>query len=175
MTQVRRVERRGTRTLIAVIADTHLPRGARRLPDACTERLRAADLILHAGDFTARSFLEELEALGPPVAAVHGNVDEEALRGELPERRVVEAGGARIGMVHDAGPRRGRLERLRAAFPEADAMVFGHSHLPLHEERKGFQIFNPGSPTERRRAPERTMGLARVERGRVSFELIALP
>src|SRR5215207_5115312 len=156
--------------LIAVISDTHLPRGARRLPDACVERLCASALILHAGDLTARSVLAELEALGPPVAAVRGNVDEESLRRELPERRVVDAGGARIGMVHDAGPRRGRLERLRAAFPEADAVVFGHSHLPLHEESGGFQIFNPGSPTERRRARERTMGVARVEAGRVVFE-----
>jgi len=161
--------------LIAVISDTHLPRGARRLPDGCVERLRASALILHAGDLTAPSVLAELEALGPPVAAVRGNVDEESLRRELPERRVVDAGGARIGMVHDAGPRKGRLERLRAAFPAADAVVFGHSHLPLHEESGGFQIFNPGSPTERRRARERTMGVARVEGGRVVFELISLP
>src|SRR3954452_18656494 len=100
--------------LIAVISDTHLPRGGRQLPNACVERLRAADLILHAGDFTARSALEELQALRPPVVAVHGNVDEEGLRRELPERRVEALGGVRIGMVHDAGPRRGRLERLRA-------------------------------------------------------------
>jgi putative phosphoesterase len=160
--------------LIAVIGDTHLPRGARRLPDACVQRLRAADLILHAGDFTARSALEDLQALGPPVIGIHGNVDEEALRRELPERRVVAAEGARIGMVHDAGPRRGRLERLRRAFPDADAVVFGHSHLPLHEESGGLQIFNPGSPTERRRAPARSMGMARVERGRLRFELISL-
>jgi len=160
--------------LIAVIADTHMPRGERRLPEACLERLRSADLIMHAGDFTARSVLAELEALGPPVAAVHGNVDEEPLRRQLPERRVLTAGGVRIGMVHDAGARRGRLERLRLAFPDADAAVFGHSHMPLQEEAEGFQIFNPGSPTERRRAPERTMGIARVERGRLGFELIDL-
>src|SRR4051812_14301513 len=116
--------------LIAVIADTHMPRGARRLPAECLERLSGADLILHAGDFAARAVLEMLQSLGPPVAAVHGNVDDEALRRELPERRLVEAGEARIGMVHDAGPRRGRLARMRAAFPEADAVVFGHSHLP---------------------------------------------
>jgi putative phosphoesterase len=147
----------------------------RRLPGACVQRLRHSDLILHAGDFTGRPALEELQSLGPPIAAVHGNVDEESLRRDLPERRVVAAGKVRIGMVHDAGPRRGRLERLRVAFPDADAVVFGHSHMPLHEEGDGFQIFNPGSPTERRRAPTRTMGLARVERGRVAFELIELP
>jgi predicted phosphodiesterase len=88
---------------------------------------------------------------------------------------VVEADGARIAMVHDAGPRLRRVERLRARFGErADAVVFGHSHLPLHEERDGFQIFNPGSPTERRRAPTHTMGMALVSDGRVTFELVQL-
>ena len=160
--------------LIAVISDTHLPRGARRLPDACVEVLRSADLILHAGDFSSAEALEAIEALGSPVAAVHGNVDSPEVRRRLPERRVVEAEGARIGMVHDAGPSRARLGRLRAMFPDADAAVFGHSHLPLHEQAEGFQIFNPGSPTERRRAPGHTMGLARVEDGAVAFELVPL-
>jgi uncharacterized protein len=160
--------------LIAVIADTHLPRGARRLPEARVEWLSRADLILHAGDFSARSALEELRAVGAPVLAVHGNVDEPSLRRELPARRLVEAERARIGMLHDAGPRQGRLDRLRAAFPDAGAVVFGHSHLPLHEESGGFQIFNPGSPTERRRAPTRSMGLANVEDGRIRFELVEL-
>jgi putative phosphoesterase len=160
--------------LIAVISDTHLPRGGRALPPACVERIRRADLILHAGDVMTLEVLRGLEAIGPTLAAVHGNVDSEELRRLLPAERVVDAAGARIAMVHDAGPARGRLERLRLRFPDADAVVFGHSHLPLHEERDGFQIFNPGSPTERRRAPKRTMGVARVESGRVEFALIAL-
>ena len=161
--------------LIALISDTHLPRGARRLPHACAERIRAADLLLHAGDFSTTETLRELEAIGPPLLGVHGNVDSAELRRLLPAERVVEVAGARIGMVHDAGPRQGRIERLRVAWGErADAVVFGHSHLPLHEESGGFQIFNPGSPTERRRAPRHTMGIARVEQGAVSFELVPL-
>jgi uncharacterized protein len=120
------------------------------------------------------SALAEIESIGTPVLAVHGNVDSAPLRERLPAERVVEVDGARIDMVHDAGSARGRLERLRARFPEADAVVFGHSHLPLHEERDGFQIFNPGSPTERRRAPAHTMGLAQVRSGRVAFELVRL-
>ncbi len=104
--------------LIAVISDTHLPRGARRLPDACVERIEAADLLLHAGDVATVEVLRELERIGPPLAAVHGNVDSAELRRLLPEERVVEAGGARIGMVHDAGPRQGRLERMRRRFGE---------------------------------------------------------
>ena len=138
------------------------------------ERLRTADLILHAGDFTSGSALAELEALGPPLVAVHGNVDEAALRRLLPESRVLDVGGVRIAVVHDAGPAAGRLARLHRRFPDADAVVFGHSHLPLHERRGDFQIFNPGSPTERRRAPAHTMGVARAEGGRVEFELVEL-
>jgi putative phosphoesterase len=162
--------------LLAVISDTHLPRGARRLPDACLERLRAADLILHAGDFIAASVLEEIEAIGPPVAAVHGNVDEPPVRMRLPLARIVHAGGARIAMVHDAGPSARRLCRLRERFRDADAVVFGHSHIPLHERdpEDGFQIFNPGSPTDRRRAPTHTMGLAHVEHGVLRFEVVEL-
>ena len=161
---------------IAIISDTHMPRGPRRLPDACVERLRAADLILHAGDLMRLEVLRALEALGPPVHAVHGNVDDAAVRAVLPERTVVEAAGARIAMVHDAGPSQGRLDRLRRAFPEADAVVFGHSHIPLHEAdpRTGFQIFNPGSPTERRRQPRHTMGEAVIEDGRPRFAIITL-
>jgi uncharacterized protein len=160
--------------ILAVISDTHLPRGRRRLPDACLERLAAADLILHAGDLVTVATLEAIEALGPPVLAVHGNVDCLELRRRLPAERVVEAGGARIGMVHDAGPARGRLARLRARFPGAVAGVFGHSHIPLHEAEGGFQIFNPGSPTDRRRQPAHTMGVAEAVDGRVSFRLLAL-
>ena len=161
-------------TRLAIISDTHLPRGSRRLPDRCVELLRGAELILHAGDISSVAALAELRAIGPPVHAVHGNVDEPALRERLPAERVVEAGGARIAMVHDAGPSRGRLERMRLRFPEADAVVFGHSHIPLHAEGDGFQIFNPGSPTDRRRQPRHTMGLAEVAGGRVRFRLLAL-
>jgi uncharacterized protein len=157
--------------MVAVISDTHLPRGARRIPDACVASMRASDLILHAGDFTYPEVLEEIEALGPPVAAVHGNVDTEELRQRLPEARLVNAGGAKIAMLHDAGPSYGRLERMRRRFPEANAVVFGHSHIPLHEERDGFQIFNPGSPTDKRRQEHFTMGIARVEDGRIEFEI----
>lgn len=158
--------------LIAVVSDTHMPRGARRLPAGCVERLRTADLILHAGDVITVDALDAMERLGPPLVAVQGNVDSAALRAALPGERIVEAGGTRIAMVHDAGPARGRVGRLRARFPDADAVVFGHSHLPLHEEADGFQIFNPGSPTERRRAPTHTMGIAQAEAGTLTFELV---
>ena len=162
--------------LIAVISDTHLPRGALRLPEACVERIEAADMLLHAGDFSTLEVLRELEAIGPPVMGVHGNVDSAELRRLLPEERVVETGGARIAMVHDAGARAGRLARMRARFGgRAEVVVFGHSHMPLHEQAEdGFQILNPGSPTERRRAPAHTMGLITVGSGLLSCELVIL-
>ena len=117
------------RLQLAIISDTHMPRGARALPAACLERLRAADAILHAGDFVALEVLSLLESLGPPVHAVHGNVDEPEVRIRLPAVRVVQAEGARIVMTHDGGPSGGRLARLRRRFPDTDAVVFGHSHL----------------------------------------------
>jgi uncharacterized protein len=164
--------------LLAVISDTHLPRGPRSLPEECVERLQEADMILHAGDFSSVSVLLALESVAP-VMAVRGNVDDRELRRRLPETRVVDVDGARIAMVHDAGPAKGRIDRMRRRFPGVDAVIYGHSHIPLHERASGgrngrFQIFNPGSPTERRRAPVHTMGMARVEDGKIDFELVEL-
>ncbi len=159
---------------LAIISDTHLPRGGRALPPACVEHLRAADLILHAGDFMELCVLEDLEALGPTVCAVRGNVDSAGLQARLPLTRIVTAGDVKIAMVHDAGPADRRLDRLRRRFPDANAVVFGHSHMPLLERDAGFTIFNPGSPTERRRAPHHTMGLATVDHDAVTFEHLAL-
>jgi hypothetical protein len=159
---------------IAVVSDTHLPKGARRLPADCAERLAAADLILHAGDLVTVAFLEELSAFGPPVAAVHGNVDEPALRALLPAERVVEAEELRIGLVHDAGPRAGREARLARRFAGCAAVVYGHSHLPQVERVGGVWFLNPGSPTERRRAPARTMLELCVRRDAIVPELIDL-
>jgi uncharacterized protein len=160
--------------LVAAISDTHLPRGARRLPGACLERLRAADLILHGGDLSSLAFLEELRALGPPVRAVVGNADEPALRTVLPEELVVEAAGARIALVHDPGPARGREERLARRFPGCDAVLFGHTHLPVVERHGGLWLLNPGSPTERRRGPFHAMLELRIEAGEIRPELLRL-
>jgi uncharacterized protein len=161
---------------LAIISDTHLPRGTRSLPAECVRQLGDADLILHAGDFIEASVLTQLEGFGPPVCAVRGNVDAADLQARLPRTRIVEAAGARIAMVHDAGPAVGRAVRMRRRFPDADAVVFGHSHIPLHETDfdAGFQIFNPGSPTDRRRQPRHTMGLCRAERGDLGFEIVDL-
>lgn len=151
-----------------------MPKGSRRLPERCVELIGEADAVIHAGDFFGVSALEELKSLCPILHAVHGNVDEPKLRRLLPEALEVELEGEIVGIVHDAGSAQGRLARLRRRFPQATAVVFGHSHLPLHEEVDGFQIFNPGSPTERRRAPRPSMGLLTRERRGLTFEHVWL-
>jgi hypothetical protein len=158
---------------IAIISDTHLPRGSRALPAGCVERLKAADLIVHAGDLSRLEVLDQLRTLNE-VVAVHGNVDDADVRAVLPETAVIDAAGHRIAIVHDAGPAAGRLRRLRTRFPQAEAVIFGHSHIPRHERSPdGFQIFNPGSPTDRRRQPHHTMGICHVGR-QLEFRLVEL-
>lgn len=119
----------------AVIADTHLPRGARRLPPRCLELIANSDALIHAGDVVRVEAWRQLEAIGLPVHAIHGNADEPALRRQLPAELTLNLNGHQIAVVHDAGPSRGRLERLRRRFPDAQAVIFGHSHMPLHEKK----------------------------------------
>ena len=128
---------------------------------------------MHAGDFIRTTVLSELMDYGE-VAGVHGNVDEPALRALLPARRVVDLGGARIGVVHVAGPRVGREARLVAAFPGCAAVVYGHTHVPQVDRHTDVWILNPGSPTERRRAPAHTMLLVAAEGGVVQPQLVEL-
>jgi putative phosphoesterase len=137
-------------------------------------QLAAADLILHAGDVVSEAFLEELEELGPPVEAVCGNMDDPALRAVLLRERVVEVDGMRIGMVHVPGPAAGREARLRRRFEGCEAVVYGHTHVPQVELFEGVWILNPGSPTERRRSPARTMLLLEVGGGRIDPTLLTL-
>ena len=158
---------------VAVIADTHLPRGGRRLPAACVRELEAADLIVHAGDFVAASVLEELRALGP-VEGVYGNMDEPALRESLPKDRVVEVGGVRVGIVHIPGRAAGREARLVARFPGCAAIVYGHTHVPQVERLGDVWILNPGSPTERRRAAAHSMLVVEVAGREILPRLVTL-
>jgi|GraSoiStandDraft_4_1057263.scaffolds.fasta_scaffold11825_3 uncharacterized protein len=169
-----RTGRGGFLTRLAVISDTHLPRGPRALPAACVGLLSRAELVLHAGDFVSVAFLEELRAIGPPVEGVSGNMDEPALADSLPKQRVVEVGELRIGMVHDAGPRAGREARLAARFEDCDAVVYGHTHLPQVERFQHLWVLNPGSPTERRRSPVHTMLVLEVRGSRITPELVSL-
>jgi uncharacterized protein len=145
------------------------------LSDRCLELSRNADLLLHCGDVVSLAFWNELRGLGPPLEGVHGNMDEAALQAVLPERAVVEVEDVRIGMVHVPGPAVGREARLVAAFPGCHAVVYGHTHVPQVERHGDVWILNPGSPTERRRAPVRAMLLVEVLNGTIQPTLVELP
>ena len=161
--------------VIAVVSDTHVPRGNRRIPDEVVERAGAADLVVHAGDFTDGSTLKTFEDAASDLRAVHGNMDQPDVFKRLPDRLHFEVEGVAIGVVHDPGPRDGRIGRLRRRFPDCDAVIFGHTHQPQHDVDGDFQIFNPGSPTEHRgHWHAHTMGLATVSGGGIEFELVEL-
>lgn len=150
---------------IAVLADTHSPRFWKRCPPRVARQLEGADLILHAGDVCLVETLEELEGYAP-VQAVRGNNDgPDVAAWGAPEELVLDLAGVRTAMVHDSGPAKGRGSRLRQRFPDADLVVFGHSHIPWDEEYAGQRAFNPGSPTDKRRQPHGTMGELRVKDG----------
>jgi len=162
-------------TDVVVLADTHIRRGSmRRLPPPVYAALERADLVLHAGDVVTGVLLEELTGFAPTLAVL-GNNDTE-LVGELPEERVFTVDGLRIAMVHDSGARKGREARLRRRFPTADLVVFGHSHIPVDAPGlDGQRLFNPGSPTERRRQPAPTFGRLRIGEGRLlGHEIVAV-
>ena len=150
-----------------MLSDTHAPRYWKACPPEVARRLDGVDLILHAGDVCRATVLEELAAFAP-VRAVLGNNDEpDVAAWGAPETLRLDLDGLPAAMVHDAGPAAGRPRRLRRRFPGAELVVFGHSHIPLDLTADGVRIFNPGSPTDRRRQPRGTMGLLRVEDGQL--------
>jgi putative phosphoesterase len=157
---------------VAVLSDTHRsptggPADPPPLPATVLTELAEADLILHAGDVVTLRLLEQLTNIAP-IAAVLGNNDHE-LVGVLPETMELTLAGVRVAMIHDSGPRAGRPKRLHNRFPRADIVVFGHSHDPVDEAGiEGQRLFNPGSPTQRRRQPHPTMGVLDLADGRVS-------
>ena len=145
---------------LAVIADTHLSRRAADLPPTAWRLIRATDAVIHAGDVTEQPLLDAL-AGATPLHAVRGNNDH-ALP-HLPERLDLTFAGVRCGVIHDGGASHGRRERLRALFPDARVVVFGHSHVPLVEDDGDLLLLNPGSPTDRRRMPSFTMALLTMD------------
>ena len=152
---------------VLVLSDTHLPAArAADLPATVRAELDRCDVILHAGDVVCAETLDVLRAHAP-LHAVLGNNDH-GLQRLLPDRLELEVGGVPVAMVHDSGPRTGRPARLRRWFPEAAVVVFGHSHEPVDElGDDGQRLFNPGSPTQRRRQPHPTLGVLELGDGRV--------
>jgi uncharacterized protein len=150
---------------VIALADTHAPRRWKSCPAPVAALLRSADLILHAGDVCTAAVLDELAGYAP-VRAVLGNNDGQDVAGWGAEPTLeLELDGLRVAMIHDSGQAEGRLRRMRRAFPSADLVVFGHSHIPLDQSDGELRIFNPGSPTDRRRQPRGTAGVLRIEAG----------
>ena len=138
------------------MSDTHLPR-AKRLPDEVWRAVDAADVVVHAGDWCDLATLEALEARAARLVGVWGNNDGADLRDRLPVVARETVGGVRLAVVHETGGREGRAGRCAAAYPDADVLVFGHSHIPWDTTTAtGLRLLNPGSPTQRRAQPHCT-------------------
>ncbi|GIH64613.1 metallophosphoesterase family protein [Microbispora siamensis] len=150
---------------VVVLADTHAPRRWKSCPPAVAEHLRGADLILHAGDVCTADVLVELSAYAPVHAVLGNNDGPDVAAWGAPETLQLDLGGLRVAMIHDSGQATGRTARMRRRFPEADLVVFGHSHIPMDLTGDGVRVFNPGSPTDRRRQPHGTIGILDVEGG----------
>ena len=157
---------------VVVLADTHAPRRWRACPPRVAGHLRQADLILHAGDVCTAAVLAELAEYAP-VTAVLGNNDEpDVAAWGAAETAELDLDGLGVAMVHDSGAATGRLVRMRRKFPGAALVVFGHSHIPLDQSAPGLRIFNPGSPTDRRRQPHGTLGVLEIDSGRLASAAI---
>jgi putative phosphoesterase len=152
---------------VVVLSDTHAPRRWRTCPPAVAGYLRQADLILHAGDVCTASVLAELAEYAPVTAVAGNNDDPSVAAWGAAETAELDLDGLRVAMVHDSGAAAGRLPRMRRRFPRADLVVFGHSHIPLDGSAPGLRIFNPGSPTDRRRQPHGTLGVLTIDSGRL--------
>ncbi len=154
---------------LVLTADTHVPKRARDLPQALWAAIEAADVVVHAGDWVDVALLDRLEERSRRLVAVYGNNDHGPLRERLPEVARAEIGGVRFAVVHETGDRKGREERCAARFPDADVLVFGHSHIPWDTTAAtGLRLLNPGSPTDRRRQPHGTFVTAVADGGVLS-------
>jgi putative phosphoesterase len=146
---------------IGVISDTHMPR-FKALPQAIWDYFADVELIIHAGDLSVLSVIDELETIAP-VVAVQGNVEQEEVVLKLPIKRTVKVGYCHIGIVHILGHAAHYAQTARREFPEANVVVFGHSHNPYNSEHNGQLLFNPGSATDRRCQPSCSIGMLFID------------
>ncbi|MDT9024472.1 MULTISPECIES: metallophosphoesterase family protein [Rossellomorea] len=149
---------------IIVVSDTHMPKKRRGLPEILKEDLMSSDLIIHAGDFQTLDAYREFMEYGELIAVV-GNGDNADLQALLPRKRIIKKKGLKIGVVHGHGKGKTTEKRALEAFEsdEVDLIVFGHSHIPYSRYMKGRLLFNPGSPTDKRKLPYFSHGVLTIE------------
>jgi putative phosphoesterase len=152
---------------VAILSDTHSPRRWKRCPPAVAAVLDGVEVILHAGDVCLAATLEELAQFAPVHVVLGNNDHPDVADWGAPPRLDLELDGHTVGMVHDSGAKKGRAARMRRMFPDADLVVFGHSHIPINETQDGVHLFNPGSPTDRRHQPQGTMGELVIDDGQL--------
>jgi putative phosphoesterase len=153
---------------LLLLADTHVPKRARDLPEEVWEQVEAADLVVHAGDWVDVALLDRLEERSRDLFACYGNNDGPALRDRLPLVGRREAAGVRLAVVHETGDAKGRERRCEEEYADVDVLVFGHSHIPWDTTTpSGLRLLNPGSPTDRRRQPHCTYMTAELDGGRL--------
>jgi putative phosphoesterase len=151
---------------LLLLADTHVPKRAKALPAQLWAAVESADVVFHAGDWVTAELLDQLERRSRRLIGVYGNNDGPDLRGRLPETATVTLEDVRFAMVHETGQAKGREARCEALYPDADVLVFGHSHIPWDTTSpRGLRLLNPGSPTDRRRQPACTYMTAVADAG----------
>ncbi|TDL31391.1 metallophosphoesterase [Jeotgalibacillus sp. S-D1] len=148
---------------IVIVSDTHMPRMAKQLPMALTPHLSNADAIIHAGDWQDKSVYEKLVQYAP-VYGVTGNVDEEWLHRRFTKKILLKIDNVRIGVTHGDGKGKTTEQRAMDLFSQEaiDILIFGHSHIPLKKDKDGMILFNPGSPTDKRRQQQYSFGLLEI-------------
>lgn len=148
---------------IVVISDTHMPKKAKQLPEKLLIDLQDCDYIIHAGDWQTVELYNELNQFGP-VIGVTGNVDGQELKSLLKTKEILQAGNFRIGIVHGHGTGKTTEKRAVETFTadEVDCIIYGHSHIPVLKEIDGVTVFNPGSPTDKRRQQQFSYGILTV-------------
>lgn len=148
---------------VVVLSDTHMPKKAKTLPKILQNDLTDSDLIIHAGDFQSADFYNELKSYGKLIG-VTGNVDTIEIQELLAEKQLITLNGFSIGIVHGHGSKLTTEKRALAAFEgvKTDCIIFGHSHIPVHKKVNGTLLFNPGSPTDKRRQPRYSYGILTI-------------
>jgi uncharacterized protein len=157
---------------IGVLSDTHMPKKAKILPQSVKDGLVGVELIIHAGDINSDSLLYELEEIAP-VHAVAGNTDDGYIHHLLDKKKIIKAEDIKIGIIHGEGSWGTTVERAQKAFEgeQLDCIVFGHSHMPFNGKVGKTLLFNPGSPTDKRKQENFSYGILTIENGKITGEI----